>query len=269
MTAITHLSADTTSDEVVATIQAEGGVIVDNLLPPETVAAIQAELNPYLSAGKKGREAFGGFETKRIGALMARSPECRDLAVHPLINASAAQLLEPFCDSHQLHFTQAVSICKGEGKQPIHRDRAVWGNYLDYSKETQFSTIWAMTDFTKKNGATQFIPGSHLWDTKRRPLPGEVVKAEMTAGSVLLYNGTVFHRGGSNETEDNRTGVLIYYTLNWLRQEENQYLSCPPNQAKDLTPELRRLMGHARGGPVLGFYSTPGAPGEGFELSSP
>ena len=91
----------------------------------------------------------------------------------------------------------------------------------------------------------------------------------MTAGSVLLYNGTVFHGGGSNETEDNRTGVLIHYTLNWLRQEENQYLSCPPDLAKDLTPELRRLMGYARGGPVLGFYSTPGEPGEGFELSSP
>ena len=160
-------------------------------------------------------------------------------------------------DLQGLRQTTHPSGSSGLGKLfgPFHRDPVQ--HHLGHDR------------FHKKNGATQFIPGSHLWDTKRRPLPGEVVKSEMTAGSVLLYNGTVFHGGGSNETEDNRPGVLIRYTLNWLRQEENQYLSSPPNQAKDLTPELRRLMDHARGGPVLGFYSTPGAPGEGFELSSP
>ena len=91
----------------------------------------------------------------------------------------------------------------------------------------------------------------------------------MRAGSVLLYNGTVLHGGGENTTHHERVGVLLHYTLNWLRQEENQYLSCPPEIAKTVDPELRALMGYTLGGPVLGFYSTPGAPGEGVELAPP
>ncbi len=92
----------------------------------------------------------------------------------------------------------------------------------------------------------------------------------MSAGSVLFYNGSVLHGGGTNSTQStNRIAVLLHYTLSWLRQEENQYLSCPPEVAKDLSPELRSLMGYTQGGPVLGFYSTPGAPGEGVELAAP
>ena len=151
----------------------------------------------------------------------------------------------------------------------LHRDRGVWGSTLTRAVETQFSTIWALTDFTHENGATRIVPGSHRWEKDRQPPDGEIVSAEMRAGSVLLYNGTVLHGGGENTTIHERVGVLLHYTLNWLRQEENQYLSCPPEIAKGLDPELRALMGYTLGGPVLGFYSTPGAPGQGVELAPP
>ena len=86
----------------------------------------------------------------------------------------------------------------------------------------------------------------------------------------MIYNGSVMHGGGENTTNnDNRLAVLLHYTLTWLRQEENQYLSCPPEIAKELSPELRNLIGYTQGGPVLGYYSTPGPPGEGFEVAGP
>ena len=52
------------------------------------------------------------------------------------------------------------------------------GGYI----ETQLSTVWAITDFTKENGATQVVPGSHKWDKNRTPLEEEIENAEMTAG---------------------------------------------------------------------------------------
>ncbi|MEO0962388.1 MAG: phytanoyl-CoA dioxygenase family protein [Pseudomonadota bacterium] len=269
MTGITHLPANTTPETIKEAIEDQGGVIVDNLISPAKIKRISDELAPYLEAGEFGREEFGGFQTKRIGALMAKSPECHDLALHPLINAACDLSLRPYCDSHQLHFTQAVSISKGEGAQTLHRDRGVWGPYLNRSIETQFSTIWAISEFTRENGATQFVPGSHKWDKNRSATDDEIAYAEMSPGSVLLYNGTVFHGGGANTTDTNRVGVLLHYTLNWLRQEENQYLSCPPDKAASLPSDLRRLMGYSLGGPTLGFYSTPGAPGEGRDLAPP
>jgi hypothetical protein len=44
------------------------------------------------------------------------------------------------------------------------------------------------------------------------------------------------------------------------------YLSCPPEIAKQFTPELRRLLGYAQGSPVMGFYSDANG---GTELASP
>ena len=59
--------------------------------------------------------------------------------------------------------------------------------------------------------------------------PEEICQAVMSAGSVLLYTGSVFHSGGANLSSGDRIGANLTYALSWLRQEENQYLSTPPN----------------------------------------
>ena len=68
--------------------------------------------------------------------------------------------------------------------------------------------MWAITDFTKENGATQVVPGSHKWDKERMPLDEEIENAEMSAGSVFIYTGSVMHGGGANQTSENRLGVF-------------------------------------------------------------
>jgi ectoine hydroxylase-related dioxygenase (phytanoyl-CoA dioxygenase family) len=201
--------------------------------------------------------------------LMARSPKCRELALDPKINALAEKFLEPHSDGYQLHFTSAISIGPNETAQILHRDRGVWGGYVPRKIETQFSTVWAITDFTKENGATQIVPGSHKWDKTRAPMAEEIENAEMSAGSVFIYTGSVMHGGGENKTSENRLGVFLHYAPNWLRQEENQYLSCPPSIAKDLKPELRDLMGYSQGGYVLGFFTDPTDTEGKFESVSP
>ena len=87
----------------------------------------------------------------------------------------------------------------------------------------------------------------------------------MDAGSVLLYTGTVFHGGGANGSDADRWGLNITYALGWLRQEENQYLSCPPEIARTLEPELQAMLGYAMGNYALGYYTPPLPPGEGPE----
>ena len=131
------------------------------------------------------------------------------------------------------------------------------GGYLPRKVEPLFSTIWAVTEFTRKNGATQIVPGSHLWKKERQPKPDEIAYAEMKPGSVLFYTGTVLHGGGANQTKDEtRVGLFLHYALNWLRQEENQYLSCPPDVAKNLPSELRSMIGYSKGGMCWAFIPT-------------
>ena len=269
MAEIVHFASSATAAQICAQLDEDAAVIVDDVVSADSLAALRAELDPYLHGVAHGRNEFSGFETKRVGALVARSPACRDLVLDPMVNAICDTVLGRHADGYQLHFTQAVSIGPGESAQVLHRDRGVWGGYVPRRIETQLSTIWAVSDFTHGNGATLLVPGSQHWDKDRQPEPHEIVAAEMTAGSVLIYTGTVMHGGGTNLTQSNRLGVLLHYTLNWLRQEENQYLSCPPDVAKDLLPGLRALMGYSQGGTVLGFYSAPVGPGLGPEIASP
>jgi len=223
----------------------------------DQLSSIQKELKPYLKQAQNGQDNFTGFKTQRIGALIARSATSRDLAMHSMINQMAELFLQDHCDNYQLHFTSAINIGPGETPQILHRDRGVWGGYVPRKIETQFSAIWAITDFTFENGATQIVPGSHKWDKDREPMPDEIAYAEMKAKSVLIYTGSVLHGGGENNSKESRLGVFLHYAPSWLRQEENQYLSCPPEIAKDFSPELRKLIGYSKGGYVLGFYTDP------------
>ena len=234
---IQHVNADADLDIILEIIDRDAAVVIDNVLSDDDLNQITNELQPYLNNDIEGDNEFTGFQTKRVGALIARSPKCRELALDPTINALSKKFLEPHCDGYQLHFTSAIQIGPNETAQILHRDRGVWGGYIPRKIETQLSTVWAITDFTKENGATQVVPGSHKWDKNRTPLDEEIENAEMTAGSVFIYTGSVIHGGGSNQTSENRLGVFLHYAPNWLRQEENQYLSCPPSIAKDLSAE--------------------------------
>ena len=254
---VKHVSIDTPIEEMLQILDDDAGLIIDNFLNEDGLERIKNDLKPYLEVTKNGQDEFTGFETKRVGALMARSKTCQDLALDPLINQMAESFLGPHCESYQLHFTSAIQIGPGESSQILHRDRGVWGGYIPRKIETQFSTVWAINDFTKENGATQVVPGSHKWHKDREPLPEEIAYAEMKAGSVFIYTGSVLHGGGTNVTEQPRLGVFLHYAPSWLRQEENQYLSCPPEVAKNFSPELRSLIGYSKGGYVLGFFTDP------------
>jgi len=110
-----------------------------------------------------------------------------------------------------------------------------------------------MTDFTGENGATRAIPGSHRYEDRLEFRHEDTEPAEMEAGSVLFYSGSLYHGGGANRSDAARIGVNITYAVSWLRQEENQYLSVPLEIARELPVPLLRLMGYARGAYALGY----------------
>ena len=257
MAKVKHITINTPDEEALRIIDEDAAVIIDDVISETEIDKILNELNPFIKGNLKGADEFTGFQTTRVGALIARSHGCRDLAMHTKINSLASQFLEPHCDNYQLHFTSLISIGPGETKQILHRDRGLWGGYISRKIETQFAVVWAATDFTFENGATQLVPGSHKWDARREALEDEIAYAEMKKGSVLIYTGSVLHGGGDNISDEIRSGIFIHYAPGWIRQQENQYLSCPPEVAKELTPELRSLIGYSKGGYVMGFYSDP------------
>lgn len=268
MPVLTHLPADAPAADIVTVLERDGALILDNALSEAEVDALVAELDPYVQATAPGRDSFTGSETTRTGALVARSPLTRPLVMDPRILALCDAVLRPNCHRYQLHLAQVIRIMPGQVAQAIHRDRWAWGRQMP-GIEPQVNTIWALTDFTTANGATQVVPGSASWDDDRKAEPHEIARAVMRKGSVLIYTGTVFHSGGANGSDKDRWGLNITYSLGWLRQEENMYLSCPPHIAATLEPDLQAMMGYAMSNYALGYYTPPLPPGEGPETVPP
>ncbi len=262
------LPANADIQTIMSVIERDGAVILKDVLSSEQLQSLRDEISPYIDATEDGRDDFTGRHTTRTGALVARSAMCRDMVMNETVLAAADDFLLPNCQRYQLHLTQVIRLKPGQPEQAIHRDRWAWGKYLQ-GIEPQLNTIWALTDFTRENGATQVVPGSTDWPDDRQPTPDEIGYAEMSAGSVLIYTGSVFHGGGANKSNGDRAGINITYTLGWLRQEENQYLSCPPEIAKDFDPELQAMLGYAMGSYALGYFTPPLPPGQGPEVVPP
>lgn len=250
---IEHLPSSAAPEEIAAVIARDGCAVLDRVAAPEAIAKFQAEIAPYESANALGGDDFAGRRTKRTGALIARSQSARDFVMHPTVLGTVAKVLA-HASGFQLHLTQLISIGGGEPMQQIHRDQWAFDFFpFPNGFEVQCNTIWAITDFSTENGATRVIPGSHRYADKLKFGEEQTEPAEMAAGSVLFYTGALYHGGGANRSQQVRSGLNLTYNLAWLRQEENQYLACPPEIARTLPEPLLRLMGYARGAYALGY----------------
>jgi hypothetical protein len=250
---IAHLGSESHPDEVAAAVGRDGAAIVDSVAAASHLDRIEAELRPFLDATPTGPDDFSGTTTRRTGSLIARSPACRDLVMHPLALGTARTFLG-HATTIQLHLTQAIAIGPGETAQPIHRDQWAFDFFpFPSGYEVQCNTIWALTDFTEENGATRVAVGSNTAPDGTVYGPDDTEPAEMTRGSVLFYSGSVYHGGGANRSDATRIGLNITYNVAWLRQEENQYLSVPREVAATLPTDLLRLMGYDRGAYALGY----------------
>jgi len=255
---VTHFSPDTDAELLHQTLLSDGALIIDDLAStlPDGAAQLDMiwrEMQPYIDATPVGGDRFTGKQTRRSGALIARSPASRPLVQHPTILDVTGKLLHK-AQSYQLHLTQTIAIGPGSPAQSIHRDEWAF-DFFEFPSDhhVQCNTIWAMTDFTEENGATRLIPGSQADPVDLGRSIDESVPAEMTKGSCLLYTGKVYHGGGANQSDDVRVGLNVTYNVGWLRQEENQYLSVPREIAEALDDDLLKLMGYRIGAYALGY----------------
>ncbi|XVQ84306.1 phytanoyl-CoA dioxygenase family protein [Microbispora siamensis] len=265
MTALTGVRPDADVEDVVAVLERDGAVIVEDLADGETLARLWDDLGPALDACEFSGDWYNGKRTRRVSSLFARTTHLTPVVTHPLYLDAARRIMQrpahmwmgrarvELVPTIQISGTQLIQIHPGQGKQPLHRDDAL--HLRSHPGPTsRVQLMLAMSDFTAANGGTMVIPGSHHWDDERAPHAEEAVPAEMRAGSGLIWLGGVYHGGGRNTAETPRTGLTIALDLGNLRQEENQYLAVPTEAVLAHPEEVRRLLGYDRCPPGLGWY---------------
>lgn len=240
--------------DVAAAVTTVGCAVIERLVPESTIDRLLDEMAPHIEATPNGSDDFSGRLTKRTGALLARSLTSQQLIAHPLVLGTVDHVLGPNATNYQLHLTQIISIGPGSSAQPLHRDQWCF-DFFPFPPEldVEVSTIWALDDFTLENGATRIIPHSLLDGREACADEHRVEQAVMPKGSVVLYTGRTIHGGGANRSAKVRRALNVDYVLGWLRQEENQYLSCPPDIARGLPESIQRLAGYSMGAYALGY----------------
>ena len=162
MTELNHVAATTPASEVVEHLRRDGYVIIDDLAPPGLMDRIQDEVEPYIDATPMGYTPILGKKTRRTGALIARSPACRELIQDPTVLGVCEDFLG-HATAFQLMLTQIISIEPGESAQGLHRDQIAWDHFPfpeDY--HVQCNTLWALSDYTVDDCAGE-IPGRLPW----------------------------------------------------------------------------------------------------------
>jgi ectoine hydroxylase-related dioxygenase (phytanoyl-CoA dioxygenase family) len=264
-------------DAIHLALARDGVVIVEGLLAPDLVQRVNDEVEAAVAAADPNEEyfdpimqAFHGPCTKQVAGMAGISRTfATDVMCHPLLLALCDRVLLPACARYQLNIGHLLQRGPGADEQWLHRDEAVWSDVPRPAPELQLASVIAFVEFTRANGATRVVPGSHRWRDRMLspaeqiaappPAPDQVAYAEMAAGSAVVYTGGTLHGGGANVTAIPRRGAHLSYCLGWLRTEENNYLAVPPATAATLPRQAQELLGYAmhnsiaRGGGYLGM----------------
>ncbi|CDK28767.1 unnamed protein product [Kuraishia capsulata CBS 1993] len=267
------ISEPVTADKIAEKLEIYGGAIVKNFLADEIVDRMWDEISPHFTKRVWNGDFFPQ-ETQRVTATVCKSKTvAEDFMCHPMFREICARFIgkkNSFIMGDELvtaysepqhNASSMLSIGPGAKDQPLHRDDITHHNICqyrekyEYGHETAVACAVAHNTTTKANGATRFVPGSHLWDHQRVPKPEEAFYAEMEKGDAFFMLASCFHGGSANTTTDEwRNMSFIFMTQGLLRPEINIFLETPLEYFQSLSVQALKSIGLAVSQPFCGWY---------------
>lgn len=237
---VKEFPASANPDDIVQALICTGGVVIRNVIPQETLDVIEKDVRPFIEADKPWKGDFFPPETRRVYGLAGKSPTFfKSVVANPLYQAVCSKMLtaeykswlgqklETSISRPQLNNTIVFSINPGARAQELHRDDMIHHNVLtaitadqyEIGRDTGIGWFVAGKKTTKANGATRFIPGSHLWDQMEPPREELAFFAEMNPGDGFMMLSSCFHGGSANMTRDEERLIYsCFMTKGYLRQ---------------------------------------------------
>lgn len=236
-----------------AALMADRYAILRGAVPARLIGEIARDLAPRFAATPFCEGGFYGERTKRFGRLLIRSSLVAELVLHPDMLALADAALGPWCERFQLNLTQAIELHPGALPQFPHRDQDMWAGDIGV-REYLINVIWPLTSFTEENGATLIWPESHGERALTDGGEGPMIVGEAEPGDAIVFLGSTLHGAGGNRSSGVRRGIIVSYSLGWLKSYENQHLAYPPPIARRFPRALSELVGYVQHRPNLGNF---------------
>jgi ectoine hydroxylase-related dioxygenase (phytanoyl-CoA dioxygenase family) len=232
-----------------AQLDQAGYLIFKNLLSRSEIEALLARLEELwvLEGDQAGEENYMEAGVRRLANLANKGDLFRGLYAHPQVLEVVAAVMGPEIRAAMLNARDALPHTGA--RMPFHMDsdKGRVGDERGYSAAT---AIWVLDEFTTANGATAFVPGSHLLGKSPKEAlpdlnanhPDEII-IEGKPGDVLVFNGHCWHAGRPNETDGHRRAILVHYLRADVPRPANRRQHVDAENAAGLTRRERELLG--------------------------
>jgi ectoine hydroxylase-related dioxygenase (phytanoyl-CoA dioxygenase family) len=230
-------------------LSSDGWCVLPGVLGPDRCRHALARL--WAAAEESERRGMATFmpvldpnaSNVRVFYLMELDAVFRELIQHP----SALDLVRSLIGETFLISNFTANIARpGSRSMALHSDQSLVVPE-PWLQPWALNIIWCLTDVSFENGATLFVPGSHLW-RRRGDVPADADRRlrpfEASAGSIIAMDGRVWHTSGANVTRDQDRALLFgYYTRPFLRQQVNWNAALSAATQASLGPEMRTWLG--------------------------
>lgn len=223
---------------VVQSFKKDGFLIIPNVLDTRTVAKLRIELGTAIEEDLAARPEV--FDSGMVHNCMFRGEEMAMLLNHPVLNAYAKSLLAEHCIVYAYQSSSLYPRSGNYGSR-VHVDcpRFIPG-YM-----TNAGVIFPMDHFTEQNGATFYLPGSHLADE----LPSDedffanARQIIANKGDMIVFNSRLVHAAGKNLTNHVRHSLTINLCRPFMRQRFDFARMIPDYILDLLNEDGRRMIG--------------------------
>ena len=218
-----------------------------NLLAQARQAPDHAEMFEGALGAEEGDSPIG--DLMQFVVLEGRVFE--EALMNPVVLAMASYL----CGYSSTLLTMAC-VVKGPNRTPLPLHADSLGTSPLQALATECNMTYALTDYSRENGATVFVPGSHKWC--RQPLGEErnvldnprAVPVDCPAGSLICWHGNTWH-GALNRTAPGvRVSVIVDFVRKHIRPQENLHGKVP-RKVLDRNPPRFAVLTH-QGFPQVG-----------------
>ena len=247
--------SDTQLEAWVDQFHRDGCLFLRNMLPPDWTAELRADLefalreNPtgHNNQSKRAHLAHRLFETSAANVRL--------FDMEPMISLAEA-VLGPDC--HVIHNNSFISP-PGGGLDGWHQDDRPHFIVTEGEAPTNvhlpilfFTANFYLTDVTEiEHGGTEVIPRSHLFGAKPpRELEGTEWEERIQynlgpAGSVVLFNNQVWHRGGPNASQRTRYITQVTYARRIIGHKYYPFMNytMPDHVHAGADDRLKRVLG--------------------------
>ncbi len=233
------------SKEQLEALDRDGFLVLPGLLPAELLEALRTRIEElFAEEGDAAGAEFKKEEGARRLANCVDKGEVFERAIQiPEILEAKAHLLGEFkLSSLNVRSTNPMT----EADQPLHVDM---NGLPDEKGYWVANTIYMLDDFTRENGATRVVPGSHKWGKRPQEVMAdpfavhpEQILVTGKAGTVVICNAHTWHGGTANRTGAPRRAMHGFFCRADKPQQQYQKRLLRAETQARLSPELRKLL---------------------------